>query len=251
MRVLFIGDIVGDAGCDFVCGRLSSIVKEYGIDFVIANGENVCAHNGITPDKAERLRYAGVDVITTGNHVFRQKQIYPLLSDSEYIIRPYNLPSSAVGSGYTVASTPFGDVGVLNLMGQCFMEGTENPFDAADRALARLSDCEYIFVDFHAEATSEKIALGHYLDGRVNGVFGTHTHVRTADARILPKGTAYITDAGMTGGENSVLGVKKELAIAKFRSSMPASFEHDPENTVMDIVVTDTDKKEILSLSIK
>jgi len=251
MRVLFIGDIVGDAGCDFVCSRLSGIVRQYGIDFVIANGENVCSHNGITPDKADRLRYAGVDVITTGNHVFRQKQIYQLLSDSDYIIRPYNLPFSAIGSGYTVAHTPFGVVGVLNLMGQCFMDGAENPFDAADRALTRLSDCEYIFVDFHAEATSEKIALGHYLDGRVNGVFGTHTHVRTADARILPKGTAYITDAGMTGGVNSVLGVKKELAIAKFRSAMPVSFEHDPENTAMDIVITDTDKKEIISLSIK
>lgn len=250
MRVLFIGDIIGDAGCDFVCSRLAGIIREHKIDFVIANGENVCSHNGITPDKAERLRYAGVDIITSGNHVFRQKQIYPFLTDSEYLIRPYNLPRSAIGSGYTTAKTPFGTVGVLNLLGQCFIEGAENPFDAADRALERLSDCQYIFVDFHAEATSEKIALAHYLDGRVTAVFGTHTHVRTADARILPKGTAYITDAGMTGGLNSVLGVKKENAIAKFRTSMPAQYEQDGENIVMDLVITDTDKKEIISFSI-
>ena len=171
---------------------------------MIANGENISDHNGITKKDAETLHFSGVDVITTGNHAFRQKSIYETMENEDYIIRPYNLPPSAVGNGYTVQETPFGRVGVLNLIGQLYIGYGDNPFVCADKALDKLAECDYIFVDFHAEATSEKRAMGFYLDGRVSGVFGTHTHVQTADDQILEKGTAYLTDVGMTGGRNSV-----------------------------------------------
>lgn len=250
MRIFAVGDIVGEAGCDFVCSRLSGLASREAADFVMVNGENAAPHNGITPELFQRLRYAGADVVTTGNHAFRQKSSYGLFADSDFLLRPYNLPASCPGNGYTCLDTPVGRIGVLNLMGGCFLEGADNPFDAADRALEKMKDCDYIFVDFHAEATAEKKALGFYLDGRVTAIFGTHTHVRTADARTLPKGTGYITDIGMCGGYDSVLGVKPDGPIARFRTLQPAVYEQGGGEMCMDCAVFDTEKKTMTSFSV-
>ena len=250
MRLLFIGDIVGDGGLDFVCNNLSKIMNENKIDFVIANGENVSEGNGINKDSAEKLRYAGVDVITTGNHAFRRKSSYVLMEESDFLLRPYNCPSRAIGKGVTELNTSHGKVGVVNLSGQLYMDGYNNPFDVVEKIISSLSHCDFIFVDFHAEATSEKRAMGFFLDGKVTGVFGTHTHVQTSDEQILPNGTAYITDVGMTGGKNSILGVKKETVINKFLTGMPGYFEQDNTDILFNSVVFDSITKEIYRLNI-
>lgn len=250
VRVLFIGDIVGPASVASVEKILPSLRKEEKLDFVIANGENAAENNGITPDVARRLRFCGVDVITTGNHAFRQKSAYSLFDDGEYLIRPANFSPLDPGTGYVTVKTPFGKVAVVNLSGKLFCEADENPFFVADRLLKKLSDCEFVFVDFHAEATSEKAALGFYLDGRVTAVFGTHTHVQTSDCRVLPKGTGYITDVGMVGGLNSVLGMKSSSAVKKFISRVPVKYEQETENIVFRSVFFDTDTKEIRTVNV-
>lgn len=227
MNILVLGDVVSDAGCEFIRKKLSAFKKLKAIDFTVANGENSSAGNGITPYSAEHLFTSGVDFITAGNHVYRRKEIFDFLDDNENIIRPYNYPCVNPGRGYAVVDTGFYKIGVLNLMGTMFMENLENPFQAADRAIEKIkAETNIILVDFHAEATSEKQALAYYLDGRVSAFFGTHTHVLTNDDRILPSGTGYISDAGMCGVIDSVLGVEKEIVINKFITGMPARFDH-------------------------
>ena len=226
MNILVLGDVVSDIGCAFLRKKLPAFKKLKAIDFCIANGENSAAGNGITPLSAQQLFTSGVDFITTGNHVFRRKEVYDLLDESEFIIRPCNFPEGNPGKGVAVVDLGRTSVAVINLMGTMFMESLENPFRTADRVLEEIKGkTNIILVDFHAEATSEKQALAYYLDGRISALFGTHTHVLTADERVLPGGTGYITDIGMCGVQNSVLGVKKEVVIEKFMTNMPVRFD--------------------------
>lgn len=244
MNILVLGDVVSDIGCRFLRKKLPAFKKLKNIDFCIANGENSAAGNGITPLSARELFSSGVDFITTGNHVYRRKEVYELLDESEFIIRPYNYPDSNPGRGAAVVDLGRYSVGVINLMGTMFSESLENPFRAADRALKEIEGkTKVILVDFHAEATSEKQALAYYLDGRVSAVFGTHTHVLTNDERILPSGTGYITDIGMCGVENSVLGVKKELIIEKFMTNMPVRFDTADGDCMINGCIFTVDEK--------
>ena len=226
MNILCIGDIVGKPGRDFIHARLSKLIKEYEVDFVIANGEN-CAHGvGITKNTYDELVYAGVDVITLGNHTWAKKEVIEFIEDKLNIIRPANFPINNPGRGYTIVEKAGKRIAVINLVGRVYMESYDCPFRKMDEILAKIENqADMIIVDFHAEATSEKLAMGWYLDGKVTAVFGTHTHVQTSDERLLPEGTAYITDVGMTGPYNSILGVNKDIVIKKFVTLMPGKFE--------------------------
>ncbi len=227
LRILFIGDIVGQPGRFAVRERLDRLVDRHQVDLVVANGENAAAGFGLTADTLRELFDLGIDVMTTGNHVWDKKEAFPCLESEPRLLRPANYPPGAPGRGAGIYSTAAGlRVGVLNLEGRVFMNSLDCPFRAADRLLEDLRrQTPIILVDFHAEATSEKVALGHYLDGRVSAVVGTHTHVQTADERILPGGTGYLTDAGMTGSLDSVIGIRKELAIERFLTQLPVRFE--------------------------
>lgn len=225
MNILFIGDIVGKPGRHITAGLLPGLREKYGIDYTVVNGENAAGGYGITPDIARGLLDIGVDLITTGNHIWEHKEIIPYLSENSTVIRPLNISPSAPGIGYTVIGKPGSPrLAVINIIGRVFMPPAESPFhaaqDAVDRLLLADHDLKHILVDFHAEATSEKQALGWFLDGRVTAVVGTHTHVQTSDENILPQGTAYITDAGMTGVIDSVLGMDKNQIIARFTTSI-------------------------------
>src|SRR5881397_4338145 len=234
-----IGDVVGKLGRRTVRGLLPEIRRERAIDLVIANGENAAGGRGLTPQTAEELFSAGVDIITSGNHVWENREIYPVLDSDAPIVRPLNYPEGTPGRGVYQKD----GVAVVNLMGRTFMGAhLDCPFRCADRALAELHDSRIIIVDLHAEATSEKIAMGFYLDGRVAAVVGTHTHVPTADERVLPGGTAYITDVGMTGPYDSVIGVKKELIVGKFLNNMPVRFEPATGDVRLCAVVIDGDE---------
>lgn len=248
MRLLFIGDIVGPAGIEIVKKELRELKETHKIDFIIANGENANSHDGITPSEADSLLFAGVDVITTGNHAFRQKSLYAYMDDSPFIVRPANYPSASPGKGQTIIGMPFGSVAVISLMGQFGTDAVDNPFLTADKMLENLK-ADYVFIDFHAEYTSEKKAFGYYMDGRVHGVFGTHTHVQTADEQFLDKGTAYITDVGMTGSMDSVLGVKKERSITRFLTRTPAPYEKAEQSPAINAIVTDTDNRIIYRIN--
>lgn len=243
MRIMCIGDVVGSVGCAFLRQRLPQFKKQQQIDFVICNGENSADGNGITPRSAEYLFTSGVDFITLGNHSFRRKEVYPFLEEHPHIIRPANFPSSSTpGVGWAVADLGFTTVGVINLMGQQFMDANlENPFLYADQILKEI-DAKIIIVDFHAEATSEKRAMGFYLDGRVSAVFGTHTHVLTADACVLEGGTGYITDIGMTGVIDSCIGVKKEIIIRRFTTQLPERFDLALGDCKLNCAVFDIDR---------
>ena len=244
MKLLFIADVVGKTGLDAVCRMLPGLIGKYSPDLTVINGENVARGNGILPDEAERLRYAGADAVTLGNHAFRQTKVYDFLDDCPWLIRPANYPSAAHGKGIASVDTPKGKACVISLAGQIGLEPVDNPFYCADRILKSLDPVpDFIFVDFHAEATSEKRALGYYLDGRVDAVFGTHTHVQTADACILPKGAAYISDVGMTGAIDSVLGVKIELAVQQFVTQIPVRFQHAEGAAQLCAVVVELDDK--------
>ena len=241
MNVLFIGDVVGEKGCDLLEKRLYNLKKKYDISLVIVNGENSAIGNGITPYSFQRLVSIGADVITTGNHCFKRKESMPLYDEKTYLVRPANYPEGVAGRGYTIVDIGFCEIAVINIMGITYMEPLDNPFYCIDRILDEI-DTKNIIVDFHAEATSEKNAMGFYLDGKVTAVLGTHTHVQTADEVILPKGTAYITDVGMTGSELSVLGVKSELAIEKLRNHVPVKFEESENPCFINGVVVDFDE---------
>jgi metallophosphoesterase (TIGR00282 family) len=226
IRILFIGDIVGKPGRLAVSKLLPQLVGSEEIDFVIANAENGAGVAGLTPKVAEELLGNGVDVLTSGNHIWRKKEIEPYLKESWRVLRPANYPAGVVGKGHAVLQTAGGiAVGVINLEGRVFMSPLESPFRVGDELINSLSEkATIIIVDFHAEATSEKQAIGWYFDGRVSAVVGTHTHVQTADEQIRPSGTAYITDVGMTGATDSIIGIRKEEAIAQLISQTPKKF---------------------------
>ncbi|MBQ4105570.1 MAG: TIGR00282 family metallophosphoesterase [Clostridia bacterium] len=244
MKVLCIGDVVAGVGCRFLRERLPALKKSMGIDIVICNGENSADGNGVLPTSADFLFQSGVDVITLGNHAFRRREIYPYLEDNEYIIRPANYPASTTpGRGVCVLDCGRYSLAVINLIGNVFNSNPlDCPFYTVDKILKEI-EADIIIVDIHAEATSEKRSLGFYLDGRVSAVFGTHTHVRTADCQILPKGTGYITDAGMTGPKDSVLGVKPEITVESFRDKLPIRFEPLQGDCMMDCVMFEIDEK--------
>jgi 2',3'-cyclic-nucleotide 2'-phosphodiesterase len=227
MNILFVGDVFGQPGREALLRWLPAFKQERAIDFVIANGENVANGAGITSRLALKLLGGGVDVLTTGNHVWRQKEVYPFLTTDERIVRPANYPPGAPGRGLTVRpAASSGEVAVINLAGELFMTTGMSPFRIVDGLVEEASElAEVIVVDLHAEATSEKVAMGHYLDGRVTAVVGTHTHVQTSDARVLPGGTAYMTDVGMTGPLESVIGVRTDIIVRRFLTELPAQFE--------------------------
>lgn len=230
MNLLFVGDIVGQAGCECLKEKLPALKKQFDITLTIVNGENSSKPNGISRNSAEAIFSAGADVITTGNHVWFKREMAEYLEESVSIIRPANYPAGTPGRGYTLFDLGRVQVAVINLLGCVYMESLNSPFETADRILNEISGVtKHIVVDIHAEATSEKIALANYLDGRVSAVVGTHTHVQTADERVLPKGTAYITDLGMTGAVNSVLGVKTDIILKKFLTKLPVTFEQETE----------------------
>ena len=227
MNILCIGDVVSGIGCEALRKVLPKLKKDKNIDLVIANGENSADGNGILPQSAERLVNCGVDIITTGNHAFRRKEMYDKFDELEYLIRPANYPESVPGHGMCIYDMGRCLVAVINIMGVVYMEPLYNPFETLDRQLELAKDqgAKIIIVDIHAEATSEKRALGFYADGRASVIFGTHTHVQTADEQILKGGTGYITDLGMCGPEQSVLGVKPEITISKMKTMMPIRFD--------------------------
>ena len=227
MKILVIGDIVGSPGRAAVKALVPKLIAERGIAFVVANGENIAAGSGLTPDTVKELFAAGVDCITTGDHIFKRKEILPLLATDARILRPANYPEAAAGKGFTVLPARDGvRVGVVNLLGRVFMKPIDDLFAAVESALTKLAgEADVVVVDVHAEATSEKIAMGWHLDGRVAAVFGTHTHVQTADERVLPNGCAYISDLGMTGPHDSVLGRDKTRVLHALITGMPAHFD--------------------------
>ncbi len=227
MRILFIADVVGTPGRKAVEARLPSLLEELSVDFCIANGENVADGVGITPKLADRLLASGVDAITLGNHVWRRIEIAPYLTGSDRVARPANLGSAAPGKGIAVATARDGTrVAVINVMGSLFMNVPVSMWEIVDELVEEARrEAEVVFVDIHAEATSEKVALAQWLDGKVTAVVGTHTHVQTNDARVLPGGTAALSDAGMTGPHESVIGVQSDLAIKRMRTGLPVRFE--------------------------
>lgn len=222
--ILFLGDIVGRPGREAVMKALPSLMEKHKPLFLIVNGENAASGAGITPEIAEDLFKEGVDAITLGNHAFHKREIYDYLDRNPALIRPRNMPPGVPGAGLHVCSKGGVNLAVMNLCGRVFLDGYDDPFRELDAALSGL-DTPHVFVDFHAEATSEKVAFGHYADGRVTAVVGTHTHIPTADAAVLPGGTAYITDAGMCGPKPSVIGMEKEVILRRFLTSLPTRFE--------------------------
>jgi 2',3'-cyclic-nucleotide 2'-phosphodiesterase len=248
MRILFVGDIFGRPGRTIVKDRLSSLVKQHAIDLIIANGENAAAGFGITPPLAEDLFELGIDVITTGNHIWDKREIVDYFTSADgdghnparRLLRPANYPADMPGWGLYEGIK--GDIpyAVINLQGRVFMAANDDPFRTVDQLLKQVK-AKVIFVDIHAEATSEKVSMGWYLDGRVTAVVGTHTHIPTADERVLPGGTAYITDVGMSGPYESVIGVQKELVIGRFLTNMPARFEPATGDPRLCGVVVDCD----------
>jgi 2',3'-cyclic-nucleotide 2'-phosphodiesterase len=235
--ILFVGDVVGGPGRRALRALLPGLRDEFDLDFVVVNGENVAGGVGITPKLADDLFDAGADVITLGNHTYRHREVWPYLDEQEHIIRPANYLRSQPGRGTAVIERNGTSLAVVNLSGNLFMRAGNPAFTAIDEALREVSGAQHVLVDMHAEATSEKIALGWYLDGRVTAVVGTHTHVPTADARVLPNGTAYITDVGMTGARGGVIGVRREQSIATMRTHMPMRYDVSDEDPWLNAVV--------------
>jgi 2',3'-cyclic-nucleotide 2'-phosphodiesterase len=243
MRVLFIGDIVGSPGRQIVHDRLADLVEQRHIDVVIANGENSASGFGITPRIADGLLAGGIDVLTGGNHSWDRKEIFDYMPQEPRLLRPGNFAEGNPGSGLYVGMAKNGvKYAVLNLQGRVFLPAIDDPFKKADAELAKLpADAAFVLVDMHAETTSEKIALGWYLDGRVTAVVGTHTHVATADEQVLPHGTAYITDVGMTGPHDGVIGMERGGIVKKFLDGLPARFEVASGDIQMNTVLIATD----------
>jgi metallophosphoesterase (TIGR00282 family) len=243
VRILFIGDIVGRPGRELVKRGLGAIVEHEAIDFVIANAENAAAGFGVTREIGDHLLEWGVDVMTSGNHIWDKKEALDYIGTEPRLLRPANYPAGVPGNGSYLARTRGGEtIGVINIMGRVFMLNIDDPFAVVVREIEAMRQrTRTIFVDFHAEATSEKIAMGWYLDGRVSAVIGTHTHVQTADERILPKGTAYLTDVGMTGPHDSIIGVEIEPSLGRFLNALPAKFETATANPRLHAVIVETD----------
>jgi metallophosphoesterase (TIGR00282 family) len=253
MKILFIGDIVGNPGRKAIKEGLPDLISKLKIDFVIANAENAAGGFGITESIGEELFSLGIHVLTSGNHIWDKKEAVTYILKENRLLRPANYPPDVPGFGSIVMNTPSGDrVAVLNLSGRVFMSPMDCPFRKAQEEIAALKkQAKIIIVDFHAEATSEKSAIGWYLDGDVSAVIGTHTHVQTADEKILPKGTAFITDVGMTGPADSIIGVKKEQIIQKFLTQIPTRFETAKGETMLSSVVLEINPKTGLSTSIQ
>ncbi len=252
--ILFIGDIIGKPGRLAVNALIRRLTEMYKPEFVIANGENSAHGMGITPDIAGFLFALGIDVITTGNHIWDQKTIIPYMHKEPKLLRPANYPSSVPGKGYGIFLSKSGKrIGVINLEGRVFMKGlAESPFTVAEDIIKEIgSETDALIIDFHAEATSEKEALALYLDGEISALLGTHTHVQTNDDMILPKGTAYITDVGMVGSKYSVLGTNKDIAIRRYLTGMPEKFIPEENNIVLNAVSVTVDKKTKLSKNIQ
>ena len=243
MRLLFLGDVVGAGGCEFLLRKLPEFKRKNNIDVCIANGENSAKGNGVTPKSCDMMLDSGVDMITLGNHTYKRFEIMDYLDGNVPVIRPFNYPEGAPGNGVGIIDKGRYRVAVINMLGTVFSEPLGNPFAEMDKALKETDGCKTVIVDFHAEATAEKRAMGFYLDGKVTAVFGTHTHVQTADEQLLPKGTAYITDSGMTGPVQSVLGIEPELTIRKFKTNLPVRFENAIGEYCMDGVIVEIDEK--------
>jgi metallophosphoesterase (TIGR00282 family) len=253
IRLLFIGDIVGRPGRELVRRGLAALTDYHQIDLVIANAENAAAGFGITREIGDQLLDWGVDVMTSGNHIWDKKEAIDYIGTEPRLLRPANFPSGVPGNGSYVARAKNGtSVGVVNVMGRVFMLNIDDPFACVLREVEAMRQrARVIFVDFHAEATSEKVAMGWHLDGKVTAVVGTHTHVQTADERILPKGTAYLTDVGMTGPHDSVIGVEIEAALGRFLTGMPARFETATGNPRLNAVIIDADEKSGLAVDLE
>lgn len=252
LKVLFIGDIVGNPGRKITKEAISKIKKEKAIDFCIANGENAAGGSGITYVIAKELYEYGVDAITMGNHTWSKKEILSFIDCDSKIVRPANYPQELPGKGSTIITGKDYKIGVLNLLGRVYMDSVDCPFKAADRELEYIkSNVKVVIVDIHAEATSEKCALAWHLDGRVSCVVGTHTHVQTCDERILPFGTGFITDVGMTGPHEGVIGVDRELVLKKFITHMPAKFEVSKGSVQFNAVIIEIDEKNGKTLNIE
>ena len=243
IRLLFIGDIVGKPGRELTRRAIPPLIDRYSIDLVVANVENAAGGFGVTREIGESIREYGVDVMTSGNHIWDKKEVIDYIPTQPRLIRPANYPEGTPGHGHYEATTALGDmVTVINIMGQVFMANLDNPFRIVLEAIEKLSNrTPIILVDFHAETTSEKMAMGWHLNGKVTAVVGTHTHVQTADNRVLSDGTAYITDVGMTGPHDSVIGVKKQAALSRFLSGMPARFETATDDPRLNGVVITAD----------
>lgn len=253
LRILFIGDIVGRPGRQAISGLLSNIRRAHKVDLVIANAENASGGFGATPQVVGELLDNGIDLLTSGNHIWDKKEIIPCFDEERRLLRPANYPTGNPGAGSIVVNTPTGDkVGVLNILGRVFLSNVDCPFKTARKEIGRLMmETNIILVDIHAEATSEKVAMGWFLDGEVSAVVGTHTHVQTADERILPQGTAYITDVGMTGSVNSVIGMKREIVIERFLTQRPQRFKVAKGNVQLNAVIIDIDSETGKSSGIK
>ncbi len=236
MKILFLGDIVGSPGRKAIKELVPKVVRKEKIDFVVANGENAAGGSGVTPDIAKELFSYGLDVITSGDHIWKKKEIAEFLDEEPRLLRPANYPAGAPGSGWGIYTTKNGiKIGVINLVGRVFMEAVECPFKVSRDIVEKIrKETPIILIDMHAEATSEKIALVWYLDGEVSAILGTHTHVQTADERIYPKGTAFISDLGMTGPHDSVIGRKVEQILTRFLTGLPTRFEMAEENVQMN-----------------
>lgn len=245
MRILFIGDIVGSPGRKAVKELMPGVIRAKKIDFIIANAENAAGGSGITPEVADELFGCGIDVLTSGDHIWKKKEIFDALNQDRRILRPANYPKTDPGAGAAVIESKDGiKVGVINLLGRVFLSTVDCPFKASQELIEQLKDkTPVIIIDIHAEATSEKIALGRFLDGMASAVIGTHTHVQTADEQILPKGTAYITDAGMTGPFDSIIGRKADQILARFLTQMPTRFEMATDDVRLQGVVVAVDEK--------
>jgi metallophosphoesterase (TIGR00282 family) len=253
MKILFIGDIVGKAGRQAIEGVLDKVVASYKIEFTVANGENAAGGMGITPSIAIEILDQGVDVLTSGNHIWAKKEIVPFLEEEHRILRPANYPPKVPGKGSGIFYSRSGQkVGVLNLEGRVFMKHLDCPFRVGEKEVELLrKETKVILVDFHAEATSEKMALGWFMDGKASAILGTHTHVQTSDERILDEGTAYISDVGMTGPLDSVIGIRKEIALERLLTQIPWKFDVAKEAIELQGVVIDVDSKTGRSESIQ
>lgn len=252
MKILIIGDIIGNAGVKKVKEIIPKYKKQNDIDFIIANGENSAEGMGITLKIFEDLKKTGIDVITMGNHTWGKKEIFNFIED-EQIIRPANYPQGVPGKGYTIRKVNGKNIAVVNLIGRVDIAIlSENPFLKIDEILKDLQNkADIIILDFHAEATAEKIAMGYYLDGKVTGIFGTHTHVQTADEKILENGTAYITDVGMTGPINSIIGLKKEVGLNRFKTGKYFKYECSENESMFNAIIIKTDDNTKKAISIK
>lgn len=242
MKLLFVGDVVANVGCEYLRAKLPALKREHAIDLTVVNAENSAIGNGVLPASADFLLECGADVLTGGNHTFKRREIYSYLEEHPQLLRPANFPDACPGSGVYVYDLGRWRVAIVSLMGTVFLEPLESPFTTLERLLQQ-TDADFFFVDFHAEATGEKKALACQFDGRIMGLFGTHTHVQTADEQILPGGTAYITDLGMTGPVHSVLGVKPECIIQRYLTALPTRFEIAEGVCMLNAVVVTLDER--------